>query len=118
MIERKMMGGPAQPVYLINPGDLSDAGTATAANTPQIRTAAYDLPPNAARRLWSVQNLGTNPLYVRLGGTASSTEFHFALRAGNAADDGSGGLVVDQSWGGLVSVAGSSPRFVVLELTR
>jgi hypothetical protein len=90
----------------------------TTVNTPAIVTAAGTaLAANAARKAWSLQNLGTNPLYVRLGGTASSTIFHLILRACTTQDDGTGGYLSDDVWQGLVSVAGTSPRFAVAEMT-
>lgn len=91
----------------------------TTANTPAIVTAAASdaLAANAARKLWSIQNLGTNPLFVRLGTGATTALFHFVLKAGSANDDGSGGFMSDEIWKGIVSYAGTSPRLVVTELT-
>lgn len=92
----------------------------TAINTPAIVTSAGTaLADSAGRRLsWSIQNLGTNPLFVALGITASTTVFHYLLKGGTGQDDGSGGSVAEESgtvYTGLISVAGTSPRFVVRE---
>lgn len=88
-------------------------------NTPSIASSATALALNAARRGWLIQNLGQNTLYVLLGSGASTTVFHFALKAGTANDDGTGGSV-NQTAGvvftGLISIAGSSPRYTVLEM--
>ena len=88
-------------------------------NTPSIVTSAGTaLAANDSRYAWSIQNTGTNPLFVRLGGTASSTVFHYVLKGGTGNEDGTGGSVSEASgavYTGLISVAGTSPRFVVRE---
>lgn len=89
-------------------------------NTPAIQTSAGTaLAANPARVGWMIQNLGTNPLFVLLGSGASTTVFHMVLKGGTGADDGLGASF-SQAPGacftGLVSVAGTSPRFVVLEM--
>lgn len=91
----------------------------TTANTPAIVTAAASdaLAANSSRKIWSIQNLGTNPLFVRLGTGASTTVFHFILKPGTVADDGNGQYLSDEIWKGVVSYAGTSPRLVVTELT-
>lgn len=89
------------------------------ANTPSILTDTTGIPANAARAGWSIQNVGTNPLFVRLGGTASASVYHFILKGGSADNDGLGAMV-SQTTGavftGAVSVAGTSPKYVVMEL--
>ena len=62
--------------------------TVAAANTPAIASDATALAANANRVRWSIQNLGTNALYVRYGTGASTTVFHVALKAGAVNDDG------------------------------
>lgn len=88
-------------------------------NTPAIATAAGDaLAANTERKSWSIQNLGTNPLFVRLGGTASTSVFHYILKGATGADDGTGGSINESAgviFTGVISVAGTSPRFVVRE---
>jgi hypothetical protein len=89
------------------------------ANTPSIASASTALASNTARAGWSIQNLGQNPLFVRLAIGASTTVFHVVLKAGTANDDGTGG-VYSQFEGtiytGLVSIAGTTPRYTVTEL--
>jgi hypothetical protein len=65
-----------------------------------------------------IQNVGTNPVYVNFGGTASTTAFHFVLKACAVAADGSGGSYESGTvvWQGAVSVAGTTPSVVVLEM--
>ena len=88
------------------------------ANTPSIQSSATALAANPARITFSIQNLGQNILYVLLGSGATSSVFHFALKAGTSNDDGTGGTVGQESgviFTGLISVAGTSPRYTVLE---
>lgn len=89
------------------------------ANIPSISTSTTALPKNTARGQWKIQNLGTNPLFVLLGDGASTTVFHAVIVGGTASDDGLGGSF-EQSGGviytGIVTVAGTSPRYTVLEL--
>lgn len=97
------------PVTLSNtPSILTSAGVALAANLP------------VGRNSWSIQNLGTNPLFVLLGTGASTSVFHIILKGSSQADDGSGGIYEQNGGGavyqGIVTVAGTSPRFVVMEL--
>ena len=90
-----------------------------AATTPIIASAATALSANTARAGWSIQNLGQNALYVLLGSGASTSVFHFALKASTANDDGTGGSVNQTSgvvYTGIVTIAGTSPRYTVLEL--
>lgn len=89
------------------------------ANTPSILTDTTGIPDNPARAGWSIQNVGTNPLFVRLGGTASSTVYHYVLKGGTGNDDGLGALIAQTTgtvFTGAISVAGTSPRYVVMEM--
>lgn len=104
-------------------GEMSAGGTtssASTANTPEILTAAGNaLVANAARKGWMIQNLGTNPLFVRLAASASTSVFHVVLKGGSGNDDGLGASFAQMDgvvYTGIVSVAGTSPRFVVTEL--
>lgn len=98
---------------------MSDINRQTlASNTPSIASAATALASNPARIGWYIQNLGTNALFVLLGAGASTTVFHKVLKAGAGNDDGSGsewGQLAGVVYTGLISVAGTSPRYVVLE---
>lgn len=89
------------------------------ANTPSILTSAGTaLASNPARISWSIQNLGTNPLFVLRGSGASSTVFHTVLKGSTGTDDGTGGFIAEEAgtiYAGLITVAGTSPRFVVFE---
>lgn len=90
-----------------------------ASNTPTIQSSATALASNAKRIVWNIQNLGQNPLYVLLGSGASTSVFHFVLKAGTSNDDGSGGTVGMEEgviYTGIITVAGTSPRYTVLEI--
>lgn len=88
-------------------------------NTPAIVTSAGTaLAANSERRAWSIQNVGQNPLFICLGGTASSTVFHFVIKGGSADSDGLGGSVSQTAgtvYTGIITVAGTTPKFVVME---
>lgn len=91
-----------------------------AVNTPSILTAAGTaIAANTARIAWSIQNLGTNPLFVLRGSVASTTVFHTVLKGGTGTDDGTGGVISEEAgtvYNGIITVAGTSPRFVVTEI--
>lgn len=88
-------------------------------NTPSIASAATAIAANAERVGWSIQNLGTNPLFVRFASGASSTVFHIVLKAGAVNDDGTGGFLSQFEgtiYTGIITIAGTNPRYAVLEL--
>lgn len=94
-------------------------------NVPSIITSAgIALPVNEKRTGWTIFNAGTNPLFVLMSnkGTestlASTILWHVIAPAGTIADDGTGGTVGQEQgvvFTGQISVAGTSPRFVVTE---
>lgn len=92
------------------------------ANTPSIlssATALADAGP-VGRTGWQIQNVGTNPLFVRLGAGASTTVFHFVLKGGTGANDGLGASFSQMDgvvYQGVVSIDGTTPSYTVLELT-
>lgn len=91
----------------------------TNSNTPSILTDTTGLASNTARIGWMIQNLGQNALFVRLGSGASTSVFHVVLRAATANDDGTGGSYSQMEgvvYTGTISVAGTSPRYVLTEL--
>jgi hypothetical protein len=92
---------------------------ASEANTPEILASATAIANNGSRSAWNIQNLGTNTLYVRLGDGATTSVFHFALKAGSVNDDGTGGSVSQTSgvvYTGIITVAGTDPRYTIMEL--
>ena len=90
------------------------------ANTPSIITSAGTaLASNPARVGWQIQNVGTNPLFVNLGGTASSSVYHAVLRGGTGDSDGLGASIAQTEgsiFTGIITVAGTTPKFIVLEM--
>lgn len=98
---------------------IAPVGTA---NTPEILTSAGTaLAANPARAGWMIQNCDTDPLFVRFGTGASTTVFHAILQGGTGADDGKGGSISQMSgivYTGIITVTGTTPRFVVTELTK
>ena len=95
----------------------SALGPNSPSTTPNTATAA--LPINANRSSWSIQNAGTNVLYVLMGtGVASSTNYHMALNACTIANDGTGGRfsqLLDLVWTGAITVGGTSPSYAIFE---
>jgi len=88
-------------------------------NTPAISSAATALAANPKRNAFQIQNLGTNPLFVLLGSGASITVFHQVLKGGTGNDDGLGGsfsMSTGTVYTGIVTIAGTSPRYTILEL--
>ncbi len=89
------------------------------ANVPEILSGATALEANQARVAWSIQNLGQNPLFIRLGAGATTSVFHTVLKGGTSNDDGTGGsysMEAGTIYNGVVSVAGTSPRYVVTDI--
>ena len=90
----------------------------TNSNTPSIASSTTALASNPARTGWNIQNLGQNVLYVLMGAGASSTVFHVALKAATSNDDGTGGTVGQEQgvvYTGIITIAGTSPRYTMVE---
>lgn len=113
-----MTKGPLDITYPPD-GQPGENDGASIANTPTVATNTTALIANSERKGWYIQNVGINPLFVLLGTGASTTVFHVVLKGGTGAKDGLGG-----SWGqdgsviykGIITVAGTSPSYVVTEL--
>lgn len=107
-------------VVVIN-SDGSSVGSSfvSSANTPAIQTAATALASNTSRKGWQIQNVGTNPLFVLLGSGASTSVFHAVLKGGTSSSDGTGGSISQLDgviYTGIITVAGTSPSYVVTAL--
>lgn len=88
-------------------------------NTPSIQTVATALSANTGRAGWGIQNQGTNPLFVRLGDSASTTVFHIILKGGSAVNDGNGGTFTQTQgtvYQGKITTSGIAPTYTVFEL--
>ncbi|MDP1581506.1 MAG: hypothetical protein Q8M02_14635 [Candidatus Didemnitutus sp.] len=73
-------------------------------------TATADIALVAGDSLF-VQQCGINPLFVRRGTGASSSDFNYVLAGGGANDDGTGGALIIDDFVGTVSFAGTSVRY-------
>jgi hypothetical protein len=91
------------------------SNTTRACTSTIVTTAGTVLDRNDARADGLIQNLGTNPLFVKLGASASASDFTTVLPGGSAADDGFGGSFPLGNYVGIVSIAGTTPRCVVSE---
>ena len=90
----------------------------TNVNTPSIQSSATALAANTARIGWTIQNLGTNELFVLMGSGATTSVFHTVLKKGTGQDDGTGGSVGQETgvvYTGIITIAGTSPRYTVIE---
>lgn len=83
-----------------------------------VTTAGTILNINDNRRGLIIQNLGKDPLFVKLGENASTSDFDFILKAGSATDDGLGGIMSYDvlSYTGAISVDGTTVRCTSTEI--
>lgn len=89
------------------------------ANTPSILGSATAIAANPNRAGWSIQNLGTNALFVLLGSGATTSVFHYVLKGGTGNDDGLGALIAQTNgtvYTGVITIAGTSPRYTIMEV--
>jgi hypothetical protein len=92
--------------------------TQNATVTP-VASATTALASNPARVGFILQNLGTNPLFVKYGASATSSDFSVVLKGSTVQDDGTGGVLSSADtavYSGVVTIAGTSPRYSVTEL--
>lgn len=83
---------------------IAEAGLALAANRNRVRAR--------------IQNLGTNPLFVKLGDSAADeTDFTVVLPANTVATNGTSAPYDIPGYTGAIYAAGTSPSFVVSEDT-
>lgn len=83
-----------------------------------IASATAAAVANPARASYKIQNLGTNALFVKEGASASATDFSYVLAAGTGNDNGTGGSYESPSgevWTGALSIAGTTPRYVLIQ---
>ena len=88
-------------------------------NVPEIQNGTTALSKNIYRGAWSIQNLSTEKLYIRLGANCTDELFHFVIPGGSEEDDGNGGTVSQAEgivWAGEISVFGTDKRYVAMEL--
>ncbi len=75
------------------------------------------LPEYLDRKTLIIQNLGTAPLFIKFGESASSSDFDLILKAGLVNDDALGGTVSFDtlSYTGIISVDGTTVRCTATE---
>ena len=93
------------------------AGTTTGGDPVVHTQAGQILAANPARQALSLQNIGTHPLFVKRGPNCDIVDgtFDKILAGGQSNNDGLGGSMEDTLWKGIVSIAGTNPRAVVIE---
>ena len=99
----------------MNYGSIYTTQNVSAVN---IASTSIALAANPKRIAWSIQNLGANVLYVRFGSGATTTDFNLVLKAGTGTDDGTGGSLSQESgtiYNGIITIAGTSPRYSSFE---
>lgn len=104
-----------------NPDGSSVGGSSgvSTANIPSISSSSTALATNSSRKGWQIQNVGTNPLFILLGTGASTSVFHAVLKGGSGTSDGLGGSISQTSgtvYQGIITIAGTAPAYVVMEL--
>lgn len=101
-------------------GNNGSTFSTQAINTPTVQTAATALAANTARIAWSIQNQGTNVLYVLLGAGATTSVYHYTLKACSVAADGTGGSLAMETgtvYNGIITVAGTSPSYTCADIS-
>lgn len=65
-----------------------------------------------------IQNLNTDPLFVKFGEGASTSDFDFILKGGSTTDDGTGGIMSFDvlSYTGIITVDGATVRCIATGL--
>lgn len=111
------MGDPVHPAVIGNaPFIVNYQGEVLAAR----RTVAGGILNGAkVRRAFTIQNVGTNPVFICMGNAASPTQFHAVIKGGSADSDGNGGSFGQEGavvFQGSVYIAGTNPKVVVTEI--
>lgn len=105
--------------YSVTAGTPVASRQYTNSTTNTIVTSDGALVTIAAGQKAFVQNLDDAAVYVRYGTGASASNFTFVLKAGTAANDGTGGSAIIDDFAGIVSIlaAAGSPRVNVALFT-
>lgn len=105
----------AEPVGSIAAAAKKYSATAT----PVIGTTEGTIATLLPGQILVIQNLSTEALYVRLGGTATEFLFHYVIPACGAAKDGNSPPFYIDNWLGIVSVAkvAAAPSYVATVLS-
>jgi hypothetical protein len=84
-------------------------------NSSPSTSLGLTIEANSNRKELFVQNLSTQELYVKYGQGATAESFNFVLAKNTETNAGDGGSISDQSYTGVVSVFGTSPRYIAWE---
>lgn len=97
---------------------LSDQATLNTGSSG-LKTSQTSIAANPDRVWWAIQNHRTTPLYVKLGASASASDFHVVIAGTSATDAGDGGLYADSAYKGEVSVFHAvGYRYSIIEMER
>jgi hypothetical protein len=86
-------------------------GTNNVSTTNQVvvGTAAVELlVSDAARRRALIQNTGTTVIYIGYGADPTTTVYYIALAPGVSADDGRGGVLIEEMYNGSIRAISSA----------
>jgi len=102
---------------LIAEGVGADISGAGANSSNGIKSGAGNVNTNNLDRLnFTIQNQGTNVLYVKFGTGASASNFDYVLSACSVAANGTGAMLSVDGYTGIVSVGGTSPSYTYSEI--
>lgn len=85
---------------------------------PSVQTVPTVVLANSSRGGFTLQNVGTNPLFVMFGTGATLTSYHVILQGGTALSDGKGGVLSQMAgivYQGVISAIGTLPTYVYAE---
>lgn len=101
-------------------GNNGSTFSTQAINVPTVQTGGTAMAANTGRIAWSIQNQGTNPLFILLGTGATTSIYHAVLKGSTVAADGTGGTYSMEAgtvYNGAVTVAGTSPSYTVTDIS-
>lgn len=84
-----------------------------------VQTSTTALSANPARVAFSIQNQSANILYIKCGANASTSDYTWTVKACTATADGTGGSVAMEAgvvYNGIITIAGTSPSYSVMEI--
>lgn len=108
-----------QPAFAVITSAVVSSTSSAPAQTTVTTTASSILASNSSRKRFALQNTGLTVLFIGLGQTPTTSAYHFALRPGGTANDGTSPVWLDTMWtGGVQAISsGTGGTIVVTELT-
>lgn len=101
-------------------GNNGSTFSTQAINVPTVQTSSTALAASTSRIAWSIQNQGTNVLYIQLGTGCTTSQYHATLKACTGAADGTGGTYSMEAgtvYNGIITVAGTSPSYTATDIS-